>query len=121
MNIIVIAVASVVISVMAQFALKAGMSAPSVKACLSAPFGVHTFTGVFLQPYVVLGFVLYGLGAVVWLKVLAQWDVSKAYPFVGLGFILSMIIGSLLGEQVGSMRVAGALLICLGVLLISRT
>ena len=42
--------------------------------------------------FLITGFMLYGLGAIVWLGVLAKWDVSKAYPLVGLGFLLSALV-----------------------------
>jgi len=64
---------------------------------------------------------LYGLGAVVWLGVLSKWEVSKAYPLVGLGFAMTAVVGMLLGEQVSLLRFAGVALICSGVVLIART
>lgn len=76
---------------------------------------------ILLQPKVLLGFALYGLGAVVWLSVLSRWEVSKAYPLVGLGFALSAWVGHWTGEQISYERLAGILLICAGVALVSRT
>ena len=57
------------------------------------------------------GFLLYGLGAVVWLGVLSRWDVSKAYPLVGLGFAFTVAIGLMTGEHVTLSRMAGVALI----------
>lgn len=108
-------------SVAAQFALKAGMSSPGVQAVLGAPLGLHKLQTILLQPWVLTGFALYGLGAVVWLSVLARWDVSKAYPLVGLGFVLSAILGAALGEAVGWQRALGIALICLGVWVVARS
>lgn len=65
------------------------------------------------------GFMLYGLGAVVWLGVLSKWDVSKAYPLVGLGFMLTVIIGFMLGEQVTWIRFMGVVMISVGVWLVA--
>ena len=62
-----------------------------------------------------LGFSLYGLGAVVWLAVLSQWDVSKAYPLVGIGFVLTALFGWFLGEDVTILRLFGVALICAGI------
>jgi len=75
---------------------------------------------VFSNAFVLGGFVLYGLGAVVWLAVLSKWDVSKAYPLVGFGFALSVGIGAWLGEGVTMQRVVGVTLICLGVFIVGR-
>ena len=74
-----------------------------------------------MDKYVLGGFLLYGLGAVVWLAVLSKWDVSKAYPLVGLGFVFTVGIGFLIGEQVTTPRVIGVLLICSGVFLVGRS
>ncbi len=121
MKIFWLACLSIAISVAAQFALKAGMSSAAVKAALQGPLDGRALWVTLTRPEVLLGFALYGLGAVVWLAVLARWDVSKAYPLVGLGFVASLAVGSLLGEQVGAVRAAGVLLICLGVALVARS
>lgn len=121
MNIFLVALASITLSVIAQFMLKAGMSSPAVKAVLSEPLGLQTAFAVLLNPKVLAGFMFYGLGAVVWLAVLARWDVSKAYPLVGLGFAMTVMIGLVLGEQVSLVRAIGVALICAGVFVVSRT
>ena len=121
MNVFFVALFSILCSVAAQFALKAGMTAPGVKLALAQGINVSSLFKVFTNPYIVGGFALYGLGAVIWLKVLSQWDVSKAYPIVGLGFVLTLAVGFVAGESVTVMRVLGAALICAGVWLVSAT
>jgi len=68
-----------------------------------------------------LGLLMYGLSAIVWLKVLSQWEVSKAYPLVGAGFALTIAVGWALGEQVSWQRAGGVALICAGVYVVSRS
>lgn len=121
MNPLIMAVASIAMSVAAQFCLKAGMSSAAVKAAMAQPPGLHMAWTTLTQPYVFAGFALYGLGAVIWLSVLSHWDVSKAYPLVGLGFALSVLIGFLIGEQVSPQRAAGVALICAGVWVVARS
>jgi multidrug transporter EmrE-like cation transporter len=116
-----IAILSILLSVAAQFSLKAGMSSEAVREALGQPLALRTAFSVLSNKFVFSGFVLYGLGAVVWLAVLGKWDVSKAYPLVGLGFAVTVAIGFLLGEQVSSMRAIGVLLICCGVFIVGRT
>lgn len=116
-----VALFSIVCSVAAQFLLKAGMSAPAVKLALADGLSARALLAVFTNPYIVGGFGLYGFGAIIWLKVLAQWDVSKAYPLVGLGFVLTLAVGLMNGESVSAMRVGGTVLICLGVWLVAST
>jgi len=111
---------SVTISAVAQIALKHGMSSPAVQAGFTS--GLEKLAPlVAAHPFVWLGLALYGAGALLWLGVLAQVDVSQAYPFVGLGFLLTMVFGViLLGESVSAMRLIGTLLVVAGVILVSR-
>jgi multidrug transporter EmrE-like cation transporter len=121
MNTFVIAILSIALSVAAQFSLKAGMSGVEVKEILAQPFTLRTALAVFTDKFVVGGFLLYGLGAIVWLGVLSKWDVSKAYPLVGLGFAFTVAIGSMAGEHVTIPRMIGVMLICVGVFLVGRS
>lgn len=121
MNTLFIAIVSIALSVAAQFSLKAGMSSEGVREVLAQPHTLRTLLSVLTDKYVLGGFVLYGLGAVVWLGVLSKWDVSKAYPLVGLGFVFTVAIGFMVGEQVTAARIIGTLLICIGVLMVSQS
>ena len=113
--------ASVTMSAVAQIALKYGMSSPIVQANLNA--GLERIAPLIAaNPFVWAGLTLYGVGALLWLGVLAQIDVSQAYPYVGLGFLLTMVFGvALLGESISAMRLVGTLLVVAGVVLVSRT
>jgi len=91
------------------------------KEILSQPISIKSAWLILTNHFVISGLMLYALGAIVWLGVLARWDVSKAYPMVGLGFGLTVAIGFLLGEQVTLLRIIGVILICTGVFLISRS
>jgi hypothetical protein len=104
MNNVVIAALSIAISVCAQFMLKAGMGSASVRLAVANGWSVDAFKMVAFNPYVELGFTLYGLGAVIWLSVLAKWDVSKAYPLVSAGFIKTCVVGD--GDGRGGERPA---------------
>lgn len=121
MRIFFIALLSIVFSVAAQFCLKAGMSSVETKAALANGFGAKSLFVILTNPAVMAGFLLYGLGAVVWLKVLAEWEVSKAYPMVGLGFALSMGVGLLMGDQITFQRCLGTAVICAGVWMVAST
>jgi multidrug transporter EmrE-like cation transporter len=116
-----VAIFSILLSVAAQFSLKSGMSSTGIKAALGQPFSVNTLISLATNCHLIIGFGLYGLGAIVWLSVLSKWDVSKAYPLVGLGFVVTMLVGYILGEQIGWERILGCSLICVGIYLISRS
>lgn len=116
-----LAFSSIAISVLAQITLKLGMSAPAIKSIGGRRLDISLMLAVLTEPYVIFGFILYGLGALVWLAVLSEWDVSKAYPLVGAGFVLSAVAGYMLGEHISLYRAIGVLLICSGVWIVART
>jgi multidrug transporter EmrE-like cation transporter len=53
---------------------------------------------------------------------LSKVDVSVAFPFVGISFVLTAAMGWLiLREHVTTLRIAGMLLVILGCVLIARS
>jgi len=111
---------SVTISAVAQVTLKQGMSSPVVQQSLTGGW-LEIAIAVISSFYVWLGLILYALGAVLWLGVLAKIDVSIAYPFVGLGFILTALMGVfLLGEAFSVIRFVGTCLVVLGIILVTQ-
>ncbi|MFZ5900874.1 EamA family transporter [Desulforudis sp. 1088] len=69
-----------------------------------------------LSPAVLGGFVLYGLSALVWLKVLSKMPLSVAYPLLALNFILVPLASSrFLGEPFTAAKLLGAILIVTGI------
>jgi multidrug transporter EmrE-like cation transporter len=121
MNVFMLAVTSIVMSVAAQFSLKAGMTEIKAAAPSAEPLGLQVLLPFLTNKFLLLGFLLYGLGAMVWLGVLAKWDVSKAYPIVGLGFLLSVAVGFALGENVTLFRTFGVLLVVAGVSIVAAS
>jgi drug/metabolite transporter (DMT)-like permease len=121
MSPLISAIISITLSVAAQFSLKVGVSNAEIKGLLAEPLGLRSIISIFTDKYVFFGFLLYGLGAIVWLGVISKWDVSKAYPMVGLGFVFSVAIGFLIGEGVTPQRFFGVALICAGVFLVGRS
>lgn len=121
MSTMIIAFASVMLSVAAQFTLKTGISGNKINTVIKQPLSQKTIFTILTDKYVISGFILYGVGAIVWLWVLSRWEVSKAYPLVGIGFLLTAIIGFMVGENLTIMRIAGIICISLGVWMISST
>jgi multidrug transporter EmrE-like cation transporter len=121
MNTFAIAVISIGLSVAAQFLLKVGMSADGAKALVGHPFSLRGVVVALTNGFVLGGLLLYALSAISWLSVLSKWDVSKAYPLVGLGFVLTVPIGMLAGEDVTAVRSIGVALICAGVWIVAKT
>jgi multidrug transporter EmrE-like cation transporter len=116
----IIIILSVSCSALGQVALKYGMSAESVQRALGTGDARGAVLASATSPGVLLGFSLYGLSAIMWSYVLARLDVSVAYAFVALGFVLTMALGCLwLGEPFTARKLAGTLFVMLGIWLVS--
>jgi multidrug transporter EmrE-like cation transporter len=119
---LLLAIASVTMSALAQVLLKAGMAAPAVSALADAGTRASHLVAALTHPLVLLGLGLYGASAVVWLLVLARLDVSMAYPIVALGFVLTAMLGWWIhGESVSAMRWVGIVVITVGVVIVARS
>ncbi|BBB10377.1 MULTISPECIES: small multi-drug resistant family protein [Sphingopyxis] len=111
--------ASVSLSALAQLALKVGTT--SAASGRSAGIGGE-IGGLVQSPMILLGLCLYGVGALLWLFVLGRAPLSLAYPFVGIGFILTMLAGAWwLDESLSAARIAGTLMIAAGCVLVARS
>jgi drug/metabolite transporter (DMT)-like permease len=118
-KLLLLTLVSVSLSAIAQIVLKTGVSTPRFGAGFAGD-GVAAALAVLINPFVVAGLGLYFLGALVWLAVLSKVEVSVAYPFVGLGFLLTLALAWLfLGENVGAIRVLGTAMVAIGVCLVS--
>jgi drug/metabolite transporter (DMT)-like permease len=115
-------VLSVTITAFAQLMLKAGMSGAAVQRAIAAGPGLRMFLTIALDPLVMGGLAIYFFAAGLWLFVLSKVEVSMAYPFLALGFVLVAVFGRLVfHETLSPARIAGTLLICGGVALIARS
>jgi multidrug transporter EmrE-like cation transporter len=109
-----IAILSVSFSVLAQYLLKAGVQ--------TAPLGEISNLHLLAKNWRIwAGFACYSTAALIWLRVLADWDVSKAYPMMGIGFVLALLVGLLYGETITMGRILGVLAIFIGVILVARS
>jgi len=74
------------------------------------------------NPYVVIGLAIYVTGTVFWLTALSRVDLSYAYPFASLSYIVMLIASwQLFNENITVLRLLGTLVVCLGVFIISRS
>ena len=108
---------SVIAGVSGQVSIKWGVTHTSA---FKVPF-LASVSPLFQSPLTLLGLALYGLGAVSWIAVLKRMDLSHAYPFLALNFVLiALVSGFFLGEAIPPVRWAGLGLICCGILLVAR-
>lgn len=64
----------------------------------------------------------YALSIFLWMSVLSKVEVSYAYPLLSVGYVVSAVAGyALFNENLSPIRIAGIIVICIGVILISRS
>ena len=110
--------ASVSLSAIAQTSFKMGVV--RAQTGVDAAIWAKAFAMLF-SPMVLLGLALYGVGTLLWLFALRQLDLSLAYPFVAMSFVMVAGSGMLfLGEPVQPTRLIGIGLIIVGLLVMAR-
>ncbi|HZS91069.1 MAG TPA: hypothetical protein VFE42_26705 [Chloroflexota bacterium] len=83
---------------------------------------VQSLFHLFTNPGIVVGLGLYLIGFVIWARVLSLADISTAYPiFISLAFTI-VVVGSRLffNESLGLLKIAGIVIIALGIVIVSR-
>lgn len=104
-----------IVSSAAQLLLKAGTNALSVSGSNST-----WIIRVATQPFIWGGIACYVASMGIWILVLSRMPVSVAYPLLSIGYIITALFGYLLfGEQLGFVKIAGILIIMLGVAILT--
>tara|TARA_Y100001958_G_C21234583_1_gene560751 strand:- start:1156 stop:1524 length:369 start_codon:yes stop_codon:yes gene_type:complete len=77
------------------------------------------FKNIF-DPYIILCFTLAFIAAVSWIFTLTRFNLSSAYPYMALNFLLVIILSSIfLGEVLSTRNIVAAILIVIGVALLT--
>ncbi|RLC42995.1 MAG: transporter [Candidatus Coatesbacteria bacterium] len=117
MKTILFILTSVFLGVAGQMLLKMGLYKTPPMEGLSVKI-LH----LIFKPYILLGFISYGLSSIFWLLVLSRTELSYAYPMVALGYVFVFIFSWLyFKDQVTLIRVIGLVLICIGVVFVAMT
>ncbi|MFA9406500.1 MAG: EamA family transporter [Anaerolineales bacterium] len=120
-----IAIVYILISVLGgafgQILLKTGMSTmgPLTLSVESVP---NIIIKIATNPFVVVGLIIYVLSTFFWLTALSRVDLSYAYPFASLSYVVMLLASWLLfHENITPLRLMGTLVIAAGVYLIARS
>jgi len=112
---------TVLTNFLSQIMLKKGMTSIE-KFDVSLSGVVSSGMNILFNPYVFGGLVMMVVSMGAHLVVLSRVDISFAYPFLGLSFVLITAYGAMvLGESVNGWRILGVALICSGVALVAKS
>ncbi|MHC4538587.1 MAG: EamA family transporter [Planctomycetota bacterium] len=111
---------TIVFSVYGQLIIK-----QQVNSVASFPSGLNVIPFVIkfilTRPLVLSGFLTAFLGSITWIKALSKFELSYAYPFMSLNFVLVVLLSFwVFKEEVNLHKVFGLILICMGVFIVSK-
>ena len=104
-----------------QVLLKKGMSSigPLTLSLQTIP---STIWRMATNPFVIVGLSIYLAGSFFWLTALSRVQLSYAYPFASLSYILMLIASwAFLNEEISLLRLIGTGIIIIGVVLVARS
>jgi multidrug transporter EmrE-like cation transporter len=112
---------SVTLAAVAQVTLKAGMNHVTDASGGQLALNGDSLKQIASQIWVWAGLAIFAVSAVLWLFALSRANLSFAYPFAALGYVIIVIASILfLGEHVQPLTWVGVVLIILGILLIAQ-
>ena len=75
-----------------------------------------------LTPWVWMAFLATFLAGIAWMLALTRFELTYAFPFTGVSFVLILLAGAFMfGEHVSIARIAGTLLVVLGLIVVVRS
>jgi multidrug transporter EmrE-like cation transporter len=119
MNNILLILASVFINAVAQVLMRIGMlQVGEVGVSVQALF--KALPEMVSNGFLWLSILCYGISILVWMVVISKVEVSFAYAFSSLGFVLVTIFGSfILKENISIQRIIGMGVVCCGIIIIA--
>jgi len=74
-----------------------------------------------LNPWVISAFAAAFLASVAWMGAMSKFQLSHAYPFMSLNFVIVLLLGAwLFNEPLSMTRIIGVALICLGTIVAAQ-
>ena len=111
---------SVVSGAIGQLILKGGMNSLTDQGPLQ--LSLDTLLRMATNPLVMVGIAVFGVSTILWLLALMKADLSFAFPFLSLTYIVVLFGGTVLfHEEVTLARVIGFAVIVLGVWIVARS
>ena len=120
MSSFLLVLAAPIIGTLGQVFLKLGMREVGEVTFFELRYNTFSILLTMLSnPWIIIAIPLYAGGFILWLIILSKFNLSFAYPFLALSFIMVPLAATIIiGENISIMRWAGILVIFSGVVLI---
>ncbi|HJR46480.1 MAG TPA: transporter [Actinomycetota bacterium] len=116
---IAVLLVSVAFATAGQLTLKAAMESIGRIGTAQVTDAGQTVLRAIKEPLLWIGLLLFGVSAIFWLVVLSRVDLSLAYPFVGISYIIVVALARFFfDEHVPGLRWVGVTVIAIGITLI---
>jgi len=113
--------AGVLLNAAAQLLLKAGVKTVG-QIDLNAGQMLTAARSLALEPHILGGLACYVASVGIWILALSRVEVSIAYPLLSVGYIVTAFAAwYLFGENLSTTRIAGIVVIIVGVYLVARS
>jgi ABC-type antimicrobial peptide transport system permease subunit len=107
--------ASILLGACGQLLLKSGVNRLG-QINLTQKEILNTIFHIFTNPWVITGIICFVTSMILWIKVISNMELSRAYPSVGLSYLIVFIFSiTWFHEAVTAEKVVGMILVCCGV------
>lgn len=84
-------------------------------------YDISMLIKIFSNLQITVGILFYAVGTIFWLIALSKKDLGYVYPFIAGTYVIVLILSYfILDEKFGVYRIAGAVVVLLGILLILK-
>lgn len=112
---------SVSLNAAAQLFLRKGMATQVLAFDGGLSPVIRGVARILLDPWIFSGLSCYAISIVLWMYVLSKVQVSYAYPFLSVGYVIVVAAAYLFfREPVTLLKMLGVGLICVGVVLVAK-
>jgi len=117
---ILLILTSVLLNAIAQVLMRKGMLRIGEVTFTSSL--VKTLSQMMTSTFLWLAISCYVMSAFIWMTVLSRVELSFAYAFSSLGYVLVMVMSAfILKEHISAMRIIGIGIVCFGIVLVARS
>jgi len=115
-------VLSVLCSSVAQIFLKKGMLSCECSFSNEPSNIIPLIKALAFNPFLIGGVALHILALITWLYVLKHVEVSYAYPFISMGFVVVLLLSYFVfNENINFFRILGVIFIMTGIIIVGRS
>lgn len=104
---------AIILNIIGQFSLKQGVNLNIEK------FTSVKFPEIFMSKYTIIGFMLYGVSAIFWIKAIAKINLNIAYPTLAFGYVIVYFLSAIVfQESIHFKGIIGVFFILVGIMLV---